>query len=374
VGFGARSLDGSEPKYLNSPETPVYSKSRVLYGLSWAKEPIRTDGHVVLMEGYLDVARAIEGGVLSAVATCGTALTASHARLLRRFAPRVLVNFDQDAAGRKAVLKSLEVLAEEGLDVRVVMLPEGHDPDSFIREKGGDAYRERLASAPPAMEWRIGRAAEENDTSTPQGKAAYLNALLPALTRIESAVERAAWVPRVVEAGRLDRGAAEQELRKALSLRAEPAATPAAPLRRAGGKLVPAERWLLALLLRGAPEVAEALAGIEEADLEGLRSAPILLIAKRLADSSEGLTAARLTAALDSEDDQRLLREIAVDGPPVDEARAEDCVVELRRLRLKRMLAEIQAELGRTGGAQAAGLLQRKVEITRQMANLEKRA
>jgi DNA primase len=225
------------------------------------------------------------------------------------------------------------------------------------------------------MEWLIGRAAEENDTGTPQGKAAYLNALLPALTRVESAVERAAWVPRVVEAGRLDRGAAEQELRKALSLvRAEPAAAPAPAPRRAGGKLVTAERWLLALVLRGAPDVAEALAGLEEGELEGLRSASILLLARDLADSEEGLTAARLTAALVSEDDQRLLREIAVDGPPVDEARAEDCVRELRRMRLKRRLSEIQAELGRAGGAEAAGLLRQKVEITRQMANLEKRA
>jgi DNA primase len=374
VGFGARSLDGSEPKYLNSPETPVYSKSRVLYGLSWAKEPIRADGHVVLMEGYLDVARAIEGGVGSAVATCGTALTPGHARLLRRFAPRVLVNFDQDAAGRKAVLKSLEVLAAEGLEVRVVTLPEGHDPDSFIREKGGDAYKERLTTAPPAMEWLIGRAAEENDTSTPQGKAAYLNALLPALTRIESAVERAAWVPRVVDAGRLDRGAAEQELRKALSLRAEPTAAPATAPKRAGGRLVPAERWLLSLVMRGAPGVAEALERLEGGDVEGLRSASILLTAQQLSASDQELTPAGLTAALASEDDQRLLREIAVEGPVVDTAQAEDCVLELRRLRLKRQLGQIQAEMGRVGGAEAAALLHRKVEITRQMANLEKKA
>jgi DNA primase len=374
VGFGARSLDGSEPKYLNSPETPVYSKSRVLYGLSWAKEPIRTDGHVVLMEGYLDVARAIEGGVGSAVATCGTALTSGHARLLRRFAPRVLVNFDQDAAGRKAVLKSLEVLAEEGLEVRVVTLPEGHDPDSFIREKDGEAYKERLAAAPPAMEWLIGRAAEDNDTSTPQGKATYLSALLPALTRIDSAVERAAWVPRVVEAGHLDPGAAEQELRKALSLRTEPTAVTTPAPKRASGRLLPAERWLLSLVMRGAAGVAEALARLEEGDIEGLRSATILLTARQLSASDGGLTPAGLTAALASEDDQRLLREIAVEGPVVDTARAEDCTRELRRLRLKRQLTQIQAEMGRVGGAEAAALLHQKVEITRQMANLEKKA
>jgi DNA primase len=150
VAFGARSLDGSEPKYLNSPEGPVYQKSRVLYGLNWAKDAIRKDGRAVLMEGYLDVARALEAGVDGAVATCGTALTPAHARLLRRFTDRVVVNFDQDAAGQRAARKGLDVLIEEGLKVQVVELPEGHDPDSFIKEFGGDAYRRRLDAAPPS--------------------------------------------------------------------------------------------------------------------------------------------------------------------------------------------------------------------------------
>ena len=148
VAFGARALDGSEPKYLNSPETPVYSKSRILYGLSWAKEAIRRQGRVVLMEGYLDVARALEGGVETAVATCGTALTSFHGRLLRRFAEKVLVNFDQDDAGQKAARKSLDVLMEEGLRVHVVELPAGHDPDTFLKAKGGSAYAQRLDRPP----------------------------------------------------------------------------------------------------------------------------------------------------------------------------------------------------------------------------------
>src|SRR5262249_16269371 len=115
VGFGARPLHGSEPKYLNSAESPVYQKSKTLYGLSWAKDAIRKEGRVVLMEGYLDVARALECGVQEVVATCGTALTAAHARLIRRFSDKVVVNFDQDAAGQNAARKSLDLLLEEGL-------------------------------------------------------------------------------------------------------------------------------------------------------------------------------------------------------------------------------------------------------------------
>ena len=170
VAFGARSLDGSEPKYLNSPETPVYSKSRALYGLSWARETISRERRAVLMEGYLDVARAIEHGVTGAVATCGTALTGQHTRLLRRFADTVVLNFDQDEAGQKAARKSLEICLEEGLGVRIVELPEGHDPDTYLKAEGAEAYAPaarrgarggRVADAPRGAGARPRRAVRE---------------------------------------------------------------------------------------------------------------------------------------------------------------------------------------------------------------------
>ncbi len=230
VAFGARSLDGSEPKYLNSPENPAYHKSKVLYGLSWAKDAIRREGRAVLMEGYLDVARAIEAGIGEAVATCGTALTAAHARLLRRFTDRAVVNFDQDDAGQKAARKSLDVLLEEGFKVQVVELPDGHDPDTYLKAEGADAYRRRIDDAPGYMDWLIRRAASENDIRTPAGKSAYLNALLPTLARIESPVERAAWLPTIVDAGGLDSMAAREEVRRALAHRASSIAASTEPI------------------------------------------------------------------------------------------------------------------------------------------------
>ncbi|HSD28305.1 MAG TPA: DNA primase, partial [Vicinamibacteria bacterium] len=217
VAFGARSLDGSEPKYLNSPETPVYSKSRVLYGLNWARDAVARERRAVLMEGYLDVARAIERGVAEAVATCGTALTPQHARLLHRFAETAVLNFDQDEAGQKAARRSLEVLLEEGIRVRVVELPEGHDPDTYLKAEGAEAYRKRLHEAPEAVEWLMRRAETAGELSSPAGKAAFFAAVLPALVRTQNAVERLAWLARVVERGGLDAGAAREELRRALS-------------------------------------------------------------------------------------------------------------------------------------------------------------
>ena len=183
VAFGARSLDGSEPKYLNSPETPFYSKSRVLYGMSWARDSVVREKRAVLMEGYLDVARAIEEGVSEVVATCGTALTGSHARLLKRFAETVVLNFDQDEAGQKAARKSLELLLEEGVRVRIVELPEGHDPDTYLKAEGASAYRQRVDEAPEAVEWLMRRAVTRHPLQSPAGKAAFFADVLPALMR-----------------------------------------------------------------------------------------------------------------------------------------------------------------------------------------------
>jgi DNA primase len=375
VGFGARSLDGSEPKYLNSPESPIYQKSKTLYGLSWAKEAIRRVGRVVLMEGYLDVARALENGVDEVVATCGTALTPAHARLIRRFTEKVIVNFDQDEAGQNAARKSLDLLLEEGLKVHVVELPAGDDPDTFLKAHGGEAYRARLDEAPPAMEWLIRRAAAENDTKSPAGKGAYLNALLPVLAKIDNAVERMAWLPAIVERGGLDEGATREELRRAMAARAtavraraesqEALVTPPTTERR----LLPAEKLLLTLIVEGSENLSAALLELQEADLEPLRSADILRAARAVAAEGRTVTRAAIEDAL-SDDHRRLLNEISVGLVPADGVAPEECVRELRCGPLKARMAEIQKDLAQATGADQEALLSEKLMLKRQMTSL----
>jgi DNA primase len=348
VGFGARSLDGSEPKYLNSPETPVYQKSRTLYGLTWAKDAIRHEKRAILMEGYLDVARAIQSGVGEVVATCGTALTPGHAKLLRRFTETLYVNFDQDDAGQRAAQKSLDLLLEEGLRIHVVQLPQGHDPDTYLKEFGADAYRARIAEAPSFVQWLIERSAQENDTTTPHGKAAYLNALLPVLAKIESAVERAAWLPAIVERGRLDGRAAQEELRRALGERQTVAPERATETPRPSGKppaLVPAERLLLVQVVGGKEGAGAALEALEDVDIAGLALGNVLRAARELHRGGTPLTHAGLEAALSDEGEQRLLREVALSAPPVGAQSPAECVRELKHVALKRQLAEIQRRL-----------------------------
>jgi DNA primase len=372
VAFGARSLDGSEPKYLNSPETPFYSKSRILYGLSWARDSVVREKRAVLMEGYLDVARAIEQEVSEVVATCGTALTGSHARLLKRFAETVVLNFDQDEAGQKAARKSLEVLLEEGLRVRIVELPEGHDPDTYLKAEGALAYRKRLDEAPEAVEWLMRQAVTRHPPSTPAGKAAFFVDVLPALVRTENAVERQAWLARVIERGGLDAGAAREELRRAISGRpgkgsaiAE-AATHQPGVAKAAG-LLPAERWLLALVAQGAAGVEDALKELEEQDLAGLRAAPLLRAAQAVARRDERVTLPAVLAELD-EDARRMMSQIAVEGAPMEHLSAEECVRVLRRQPLEARMAEIQKSLAGASGEAQDALLAEKIRLRRQMA------
>ena len=375
VAFGARALDGSEPKYLNSPETPAYSKSRILYGMSWARETIAREKRAVLMEGYLDVARGLEHDVTSAVATCGTALTAWHARLLRRFAETVVLNFDQDAAGQKAARKSLEVCLEEGLRVRIVELPEGHDPDTYLKAEGGEAYARRIEAAPEAVEWLMRRAEEAHALATPAGKAAFFVDVLPALVRTENAVERSAWLGRVVERGGLDAGAAREELRRAVAGRPAgeskvgESAPPRKPLPTAE-RLLPAERWLLALVAQGAAGVEAALDELDEADLAELRSGALVRAAQAVARRDGKVTLAAVETALEDEDARRLLAQIAVLGAPAEGLAARECVLELRRQPLLARMAEIQKRLSGASGEAQDALLAEKMRLRRQMAGL----
>ncbi len=378
VAFGARSLDGSEPKYLNSPETPVYSKSRILYGLSWARETVSRERRALLMEGYLDVARAIEHGVAGVVATCGTALTAYHARLLRRFAETVVLNFDQDEAGQKAARKSLETCLEEGLRVRIVELPEGHDPDSYLKASGAEAYRQRLEEAPEAVEWLIRRAERSQDLGTPAGKAAYFAEVLPALLRTENAVEQQAWLTRAVERGGLDAGAARQELRRVRGGRAggdsavAQAAAQAARTRPLPGAaaLLPAERWLLALVAQGAAGIEQALDELDEADLLPLRAGALLRAAQALARRGAKVTLASVQAEVEDEEARRLLTELAVLGVPAEGLAAQECVRELRCQRLEARMQDVQKRIGTAAGDALDALLDEKTRLRRQIAGL----
>lgn len=177
VGFGGRVLGAGEPKYLNSPETPVFEKGHELYGLFQARQAIRQQNRVVVVEGYMDVVALAQHGLLNAVATLGTATTPYHVQKLLRHADRVTFCFDGDAAGRRAAWRALEVSLQvlaDGKQVGFLFLPEKDDPDSFVREHGADAFVERLDAAVPLSRFMLTELRDRVDMETPEGKAAFL--------------------------------------------------------------------------------------------------------------------------------------------------------------------------------------------------------
>src|ERR1700682_2520699 len=193
IGFGARALRADDqPKYLNSPETAVYKKNSVLYNLHRAKTPIRKLDYTILVEGYMDVIGVWAGGVQNVVASCGTALTNPQVRSLKRHSESIVVNFDPDAAGANAAERSLQMLLDESIHVRVLELEGDLDPDEFVKQSGADAYRARLQSAPSYYMWLFHRARARFDNGTAEGRIQAFKYVTPAIHRITDKLERLA--------------------------------------------------------------------------------------------------------------------------------------------------------------------------------------
>ncbi len=174
IAFGGRILDAGEPKYLNSPETPLFSKGNTLYGLFEARQAIRDKGYVIVCEGYMDVVALAQLGFANGVATLGTACTSNHVRSLMRQSDRIVFSFDGDAAGQRAAKRALEAclpMMADDKEVKFLFLPEEHDPDSFVRERGADAFEQAISQAMPLSAFFIRVANEGHDWNTPEGRA-----------------------------------------------------------------------------------------------------------------------------------------------------------------------------------------------------------
>ena len=220
IGFGGRALKpGDEPKYLNSPETPIYRKSFVLYNLHRARENARKAGHMVLVEGYMDVIGVYGAGIREVVASCGTALTNTQVRVIKKHSENIVVNFDPDTAGAKAAEKSIQMLLEEGMRVRIAQLEDGLDPDEYVKRHGPHRYQQRLKEAPGYFQWLADYARRSFDMKSAEGRISGLRVLLPAIQRISDRLERAAIAEEVASYLGIERGVVLDEFRRAATER-----------------------------------------------------------------------------------------------------------------------------------------------------------
>lgn len=370
VAFGCRALGDDQPKYLNSPETPIYSKSNVLYHLDRAKDGMRRQDFAILVEGYMDAIAVARAGISNVVASCGTSLAEPQIKLLSRFTKRVIVNYDPDTAGLAAAERSISLLLEQDFEVKVLALPaigdKKADPDLFIREKGSDAYIKALKDAPPYVDYLIDRA-RRMDLATGEGKQRALNFLMPYVQKIPNGLLRSEWATRIAQQLRID----EPVLRAAL--------TKAAKERRSEIKLQPqlvgktgkpAERRLIRMLVEAEEFKRDLAQRLKQQKLyQGLETEKIfaVLIVAALAEAPTPPT--EIGATLDERDRRvffEILFEEALEGTWEE---AESCMEALRSKQIDQELAQVQRDIEKNPtGPALRDLLARKQELLKRRA------
>jgi DNA primase len=373
VGFGGRSMDADQvPKYLNSPETAIYSKSRTLYGLNLTKAAIRKLGFVVLVEGYFDFAQLFQSEAAPVVASCGTALTPQQAQLLRRFTSKVVLSFDPDAAGQGAAARSCELLVKEGFEVNVVVLDSGEDPDTFIRRNGADQYRARLRGSRPYLEYLRDRAATGLNFGDPETQRTFLAKMLAIAAWLPEAAMRDQFADKVAHTAHITAEVVQSEFRKIAAKRQttlSPAELPSL------GEVKKAEKALIWWLIQRPAEAREVLDTLDEEDLRALAARRIFEMARSLhAETAERLPSALIQRL--STGDAQLVSKIASEpAPPA--TLVDECVRAMKRLRFDRERAAIQREIDRLQelgatqhGHEIDNLWQRKKDLLHRIEDL----
>jgi DNA primase len=332
IGFGGRVIDKGEPKYLNSPETPLFHKGRELYGLFRARETVRKAGRVVVVEGYMDVVGLAQFGIDNAVATLGTATTREHMERLFRFVPEVVFCFDGDRAGRDAAWRALETtlpVLHEGRQVSFMFLPEGDDPDTLIRKEGGEGFHARAANAKPLPDFLFESLTTQVSLARLDGRARLVELAKPLLAKIPPGVFRQMMVDRLAEISRI----APADLARTLGGGASPAGeTSSSPYRDSSRRMAGSQpkqppsvvRVLAALLIQHPEVVAEAgeIDAIAELDVPGM---PLVRDLLDLAKARQGLnTAAIVEHYRDSEHQQAVAKLATWSHPSLEQDAAAE--------------------------------------------------
>ncbi len=376
IAFGGRAVEAEQqPKYLNSPETPIYSKSRTLYGLHLSKTAIRQGGFAVLVEGYFDFAQVYQSGVHAVVASCGTALTSQQAQQLRRFCGKAVLSFDPDAAGQGAAAKSCELLVTERFEVNIAMLPPGEDPDTFVRRHGRAGYAELLKRSTPYLEYLLDRAAAGHNLKTAEGRARFVSEMIPVAVRIPERVRRELFVEALAGRSGVSGDAIFGEIRKTSG--ASPPGTGHGAQSRvmpSFGQVTKAEMGLIWWLVHRPDATVEALNSLESADLEGLAARSVLDLAQQL-NQNKGLSPSMLLERLNMVEAQLVTGIASESEPPVHDVAA--CALDIKRLRCEREYAGLQREIDRLqqeregDGSRMDELLGRKRELLQRIAGLK---
>jgi len=276
IAFGGRTLKDEDAKYINSPETAAYIKGRNLFGLHLTRDEIRRNGFVILVEGFLDLIVPYQFGIRNVAASLGTALTPDQVRLLSRFAGKVVVNYDGDQAGVQAAKKSIEILLAEDLEVKILVLPDGADPDEFLRNSGASEYHRRRGEAQPHIQFVIDQAVRNRKLSNPADKEAAIDEVLPYVRAVRSRLQKREYFDIAMDSLRIGDVTLRRELWHSIrSSSGAGARLGQTTVQRTPVKPTVAEEWLLGAMFVDEDLRAGVLRMLQAEDYEDLTTAPI---------------------------------------------------------------------------------------------------
>ncbi len=363
IGFGGRALkSGDEPKYLNSPETTLYRKSYVLYNLHRAKDAIRRADYAVLVEGYMDVIGVYSAGVRNVVASCGTALTSTQVRALKRHAGRIVVNFDPDAAGANAAERSIQMLLDEGFEVRVCELDGDLDPDEYVKEHGAQAYQDRLAKASSYFHWLADRARRKFDMKTVEGRMQGFKFVAPAIQRIADRLERFAVANDVANYLGVDEKLVRDHFSRGTGTSADRTTRPRRP------EIPPTERLLLHSLLASEAARVETIPHLREmAGVERFLTSRVFQAVFSLHEEGGPFRFNDLEGRLGDADRDLLSAVIFADEVMEEDKALEQALACLSSLRAQDPKTEVAALRAQIRAAEREGNFQEAMRLTEEL-------
>jgi DNA primase len=365
VAFSGRVMDDGTPKYMNSPESPLFNKSRSLYGLHHAKRELIERGFSIVVEGYFDLFALHAAGIGNAVASQGTAFTADHAKTLKRYAREVVMSFDADAAGQGAAMRSLDAFLNEDLRVRVLVLPPPHDPDTFIRDKGVTAFADLVERAPDYFDFLLDHLCRRHDHRSEIGKARIASEFLDALAQVGDGILREAYRKKLSERIDIPQEYIIEAIKKKARRRARGPADADEPL---GGTLsLPAgEKEIVKLMLEDENIVRQAALDLTAEDFRHEQLQRIAASVFTLLKENQWTGCNRLLACLNDENCASLVsRLITEEDPGGDRSQvARDCIRYLKKRNLKEEIGKITKEITRR---------EREGSATQEISGLQRR-
>jgi len=368
VGFAGRALGEEIPKYLNSPETLLYKKSQHLFGLDLAREAIRKEDSVLLVEGHFDLVRLFQHGIANAVATCGTALTALQIGLIRNYTRNVVLVFDSDAAGQAASRKGYDLLLEQEMNVKILTLPQGHDPDSFLQDEKTEKFMEQVRNAPPFIESYIKETLKQENIASPDGRIRVVNRVLPMLGGIKNHLERTEWIKFLAEQTGVDAGTLLAETKKNL-ISAGKTKNVALPPPRAADRVDPAV-YLIHLMLAHTEAARRIREQVTLDDFSDPLARTVAGTLFRLVDEGFPVEIGRAVDRIENEEARKLLTQIGFQLIEFENPikAAQDCIRQIRREGAENKIRELKTQRNK---AMEEGLAERSRELQKQLQMLE---